>query len=65
MTQKEQKWLVLLRCLSELNGGAQRSVVLQYINDQGYWCKMTKTTLCAVPGMKWPGVTTFPLSGSI
>ena len=39
MTQKEQKWLVLLRCLSELNGGAQRSVVLQYINDQGYWCK--------------------------
>ena len=39
MNQKEQKWLVLLFSLNELNGGNQRSIILQHINDCGYWYK--------------------------
>ncbi len=39
MTQRDQKWLVLLYCLAELGGGAQRNLVLQHIQDQGYWYK--------------------------
>ena len=39
MNQKEQKWLVLLYSLNELNGGSQRSTILQHINDSGYWYK--------------------------
>ena len=36
MTQRDQKWLVLLYCLAELGGGAQRNIVLQHMQDQGY-----------------------------
>ena len=39
MTQRDQKWLVLLYCLAELGGGAQRNIVLQHMQDQGYWYK--------------------------
>lgn len=39
MNQKEQKWLVLLYSLTECKGGDQRSVILQHINDCGYWYK--------------------------
>ncbi len=47
MTQKEQKWLVLLFALNELGGGGQRSRVLQHINDCAYWHKNDQNdTLC-------------------
>lgn len=39
MKQQEQKWLVLLYSLNELDGGAQRRDVLQYIKDCNYWYK--------------------------
>lgn len=39
MNKNKQKWLVLLYALSEMGGGGPRNVVLQYINDCGYWCK--------------------------
>jgi len=39
MNQQEQKWLVLLYSLIELNGGGQRKNVLQHIQENGYWYK--------------------------
>lgn len=42
MNQKEQKWLVILYSILELDGGNHRSVVLQHINDSGYWNKNDK-----------------------
>ena len=39
MTQQEQMKLVLLYTLSELDGGGQRSYVLDYINSSNYWYK--------------------------
>lgn len=39
MTQQEQKWLVLLYSLIELDGGSQRKTVLQHIQENGYWYK--------------------------
>lgn len=39
INQQEQKWLVLLYSLIELDGGSQRKNVLQHIQDQGYWHK--------------------------
>lgn len=39
MTQQEQKWLVLLYSLMELDGGGQRKDVLSYIHENGYWYK--------------------------
>ena len=37
MNQQEQKWLVLLYSLIELDGGTQRKQVLQHIQNNGYW----------------------------
>lgn len=39
MNQQEQKWLVLLYSLIELDGGSQRKTVLQHIQENGYWYK--------------------------
>lgn len=39
MNQQEQKWLVLLYSLVELDGGGQRKNVLQHIQKNGYWYK--------------------------
>lgn len=39
MNQQEQKWLVLLCSLIELDGGSQRKNVLQHIQQNGYWHK--------------------------
>lgn len=39
MNQQEQKWLVLLYSLVELDGGGQRKNVLQHIQENGYWYK--------------------------
>lgn len=39
MNQQEQKWLVLLYSLTELDGGSRRKAVLQHIQDSGYWYK--------------------------
>lgn len=39
MNQQQQKWLVLLFSLFELNGGSARNIVLQHINDCNYWYK--------------------------
>lgn len=39
MNQKEQEWLVLLYSLNELGGGDERKIILQHINDRGYWYK--------------------------
>lgn len=39
MKQQEQKWLVLLYSLVELDGGGQRKNVLQHIQKNGYWYK--------------------------
>lgn len=39
MNQQEQKWLVLLYSLIELDGGSQRKAVLQHIQENGYWYK--------------------------
>lgn len=39
MNQREQKWLVLLYSLIELDGGSQRKNVLQHIQKNGYWYK--------------------------
>lgn len=39
MNQQEQKWLVLLYSLIELNGGSQRKNVLRHIQENGYWSK--------------------------
>ena len=49
MNQQEQKWLVLLYSLLELDGGSQRKNVLQHIQENGYWHKndqndVTRTT---------------------
>lgn len=37
MNQQEQKWLVLLYSLMELDGGGQRKLILQHIQENGYW----------------------------
>lgn len=37
MNQQEQKWLVLLYSLIELDGGSQRKTVLRHIQENGYW----------------------------
>lgn len=39
INQQEQKWLVLLYSLIELDGGSQRKNVLQHIQKNGYWYK--------------------------
>lgn len=39
MNQQEQKWLVLLYSLMELDGGSQRKNVLRHIQENGYWHK--------------------------
>lgn len=39
MNQQEQKWLVLLYSLIELDGGSERKNVLQHIQENGYWYK--------------------------
>ncbi len=39
MNQQDQKWLVLLYSLIELDGGSQRKSVLQHIQENGYWYK--------------------------
>lgn len=39
MKQQEQKWLVLLYSLIELDGGSQRRNVLRHILENGYWDK--------------------------
>lgn len=39
MTQSEQMKLVLLYALNDLGGGGRRRLVLQHINDSGYWYK--------------------------
>ena len=39
MNQQEQKWLVLLYSLIEMDGGSQRKNVLQHIQEKGYWYK--------------------------
>ncbi len=39
INQQEQKWLVLLFSLIELDGGSQRKNVLQHIQANGYWYK--------------------------
>ena len=39
MNQQEQKWLVLLYSLMELDGGSQRKNVLRHIQENGYWYK--------------------------
>ena len=39
MNQQEQKWLVLLYSLIELDGGGKRKDVLQHIQENGYWHK--------------------------
>lgn len=39
INQQEQKWLVLLYSLIELDGGGRRKDVLQHIQDNGYWRK--------------------------
>jgi len=37
MNQQEQKWLVLLYSLIELDGGSTRKQVLRHIQEQSYW----------------------------
>ncbi|MCL2547060.1 MAG: winged helix-turn-helix domain-containing protein, partial [Oscillospiraceae bacterium] len=37
MNSKEQKWLVLLYALIELNGGGTKQQVLVHIQEQDYW----------------------------
>lgn len=39
MNQQEQKWLVLLYSLIELDGGSQRKNILRHIQENGYWDK--------------------------
>ena len=39
MTQSEQMKLVLLYAMKELGGGGRRQLVLQHIQDSGYWYK--------------------------
>lgn len=39
MTQSEQMKLVLLYAMNEIGGGGKRYLVLQHINDKGYWYK--------------------------
>ncbi len=39
MTQSEQMKLVLLYAMNEMGGGGKRHLVLQHINDNGYWYK--------------------------
>lgn len=39
MTQSEQMKLVLLYAMNEIGGGGKRHLVLQHINDNGYWYK--------------------------
>lgn len=39
MNQQEQKWLVLLYSLIELDGESQRKYVLRHIQENGYWYK--------------------------
>lgn len=39
MTQSEQMKMVLLYALDEMGGGGKRRLVLQHIDDSGYWYK--------------------------
>lgn len=39
INRKEQKWLVLLYSMMELDGGGQRKAILQHIQNNGYWYK--------------------------
>ena len=46
MSHQEQKWLVLLYSLIELDGGSQRKTVLKHIQENGYWYKNDQNDIC-------------------
>ena len=46
MNRQEQKWLVLLYSLIELDGGSQRKTVLKHIQENGYWYKNDQNDIC-------------------
>lgn len=55
MNQQEQKWLVLLYTIMELDGEATKDKVLQHIQNNNYWHKNDQNSelLITRPEMKW------------
>lgn len=65
MNRQEQKWLVLLYSLMELDGGSQRKNVLRHIQENGYWYKNDQNDVpCATRNEK-TGAMIFLMSVSI
>lgn len=65
MNQQEQKWLVLLYSLIEMDGGSQRKNVLQHIQEKGYWYKNDQNDAPLLTRNEKAWRNDFPMSVSI